>query len=399
MVDVIQEMSYTTSLKTSEFREITTDLVRAFFSQKYENTAYLPPSLRFGSVTFEAAKKLMDYETLWFNHNDKVDYLLGKDTTLHSYHDYWSLLSKIWPREKSKEISDLVVQARTKLRAIIFFEMAGRQEYLHSLPTFFDKYLANGLRNPARKKVIKSLPLLQNSQRVKESLASLGNEFTLTFRRNLEKMEKSESVDEILEIVHSLFNKQHFVYIFSPMSMIELVEEYFSNLKEPSWDKAVPSLKQKAIIGAAHLCDKKEWQVDWIKHLIDQLSDVRFGRSYALFGTLYVRNNLNKTTFASLEEPNNEVAQKEVWSATAADEMINDALKNTYPPWYMTGDIFQMVNILRLMNYIRSHPNINLVLQKLPTARLRIRNIARHFLKKYSQKLNSVDIENPTYFF
>ncbi len=367
-----------------------TDYTRAFFGKKYEDTTYLPQSLRLGRKTFEAGKKLFSSKSLWFNDVDKTLYLI--DGQARNYHESWGLLSAIWSRNEAKKISDLFTNSRRKLRWIVLGEMARMQTSQECLTSFITRYIVDDWHRETTEFSIKVKRGFDQSRYFQNAIplvSGVAQNMTNGIADDLKKLDAGlfSTQREMLETFFYVCNRLRFSAIWSSSLIEQLIS--VKNTAHSSGKKLSTYLAHRARMAAIHCIDNQDlWNLSIDDHLAG-IEDRDLGGFYTTYTVISNTKELEKNNLSFVLESD---YLARAWKPGLASNLMNKHLFDLYSPWRL--GVHDMVRyILVIASALRSFHGIDAnIFRKEPTLLPNVKNALRYVYRKDAENQNQANL-------
>ncbi len=337
----------------------------------------LPPLLRIGPKTMAAIQQLLRTPTKWFSRTDKVHYLL-ESRTLRPYRHFWGLLANVFPGPRAGVVSDLLIQAQPKLRAIFFMTLARQPQHRSRLAAYFDRYMTSAWRDPTVTLLLGSIKSDHDgSSSLAEGLSAAADVLAVEGISDL-RVESTVPSEQVVSSFFRGYNKFRAAAQWdSAVTTRRLVT---AKPEGENTSDASRYFASRALLRASHLVNQPVWSAQWVQQLAQRAEDPQRGAKFAAYAALYYRNLLRPEAAVNILAP---YLIDEAWDESAVNHFLNETVTNTGEAWYNGNAYRRASNLIRLIVYLRAHPR-PAVMQAMPTAWLRLRNIVRSFWRQES---------------
>lgn len=382
-------MSYTPTLQaevldrrlTPELEDALAETSERLFVDGQLGGMNIPSPLRLGPKTAAAIRHLLTAHSPWFSLSDKVQYLL-ESRSLRPYRHYWGLLAGVFPDRRASVVSDLLIHAQSKLRALLFLELANRPEYHAVLSDYFNRFLTSGWRNPSVAHLLRSVsnkptPWINSvvTEGFRMCAAVIANEAPKDFAAAVESPGKID-----LPTFYRGYNKFRAAVWWNKTETAKVLTARIP-LQVRDADP-IQFILSRAFLRVSHRLQQKTWANQWLDELLARADDPSYGAPYAAHTSLYYSNRLTDERVRFILTPYQIPA---AWDHVATDCFLNETTANAGESWYRSDPVRRVSDLIRLIVYLRAHPKPELI-TAISTAELRIRNVLRSFRRhEYEQ--------------
>ncbi|HEY4483312.1 MAG TPA: hypothetical protein VI953_04015 [Candidatus Paceibacterota bacterium] len=385
MFEKPQELSYSTPQTCNELAK---EAIHRYLSQDYEYVSKLPESLRIGKKTFIAAQRILNNKYLWFNDFDKTRFLLGKYSEECSYHDFWGILSNLWPREEAKVVSDLLKNAVPKLRMIVLLEVARSRDNASRLVADYltENFTQGGWHHTDVEFTQRNKWSISADQRYAEATEAIKEAALMIAEQALVDLRLLSGASNFNGETIKRFEKISGIFQLSPIWNSEKVSSLVGKMNEyATFDNTKLStyLAYRARLRLIHYLNNPLYYGEFLHELLNGIEDPNFGRCYASYLAIYA-GKLDSGHLSNILINN---SAGKFWTSKVFSSVINAEVSDVWKPWYNSPQ-YKAHFLLTVTIYLRCNPNAWRLISSPEVFQAKIRNFTR-YIRRYEESAGS----------